>query len=161
MIAEIFNTTLLIRLVASFFCSAAFAVVFKADKRHLFAAGLSGIVTWFVYHLFVVVSDSVFIAAFLSTLAGAVFAEIYARVGRTPVTVILFASMIPIVPGGDLYYTMQHAIAGAGNEAIDYFIRTMSIALGIAGGIVVTALVFKIAFDKLAEHKKRKSKTNP
>lgn len=160
MIAEIFNTTLLIRLVASFFCSAAFAIVFKVAKRHLVAAGLSGIVTWFVYHLFAVISGSVFIAAFCSTLAGAVFAEVYARIGRTPVTVILFASMIPIVPGGDLYYTMQHAIAGAGDEAIEYFIRTMSIALGIAGGIVVTALAFRIMFDKIAEYKKRKSSEN-
>lgn len=158
MIAEIFTSTLLIRLAASFVCSMAFAIVFKAAPRHLVAAGLSGMVAYFVYHLIVVLWGSVFAAAFFSTFAGAAFAEIYARLRRTPVTVILSAAIIPIVPGGDLYYTMQRALVGDGDGAVRYFVQTMSIALGIAGGIVVVAVAFRIFFDKLAAYRRKHPK---
>ena len=158
MITEVFSTLLLIRIAASFLCSMAFAILFKVARRHLVAAGISGAVAYFVYHLAVALGGSFFVAGFLSTLSGAVYAEVYARLRRTPVTVILYAAIIPIVPGGDLYYTMQHALAGDGEGALRYFTQTMSIALGIAGGIVVAALVFRIVFAKIAEYKKRKSR---
>lgn len=156
--AEIFTAQLLIRLVTSFICSAAFAVLFKVAPRHLLAAGASGAVAYFVYHLTVGLGGGVFAAGFLSTAAGAAFAEVYARMRRTPVTVILSAAIIPIVPGGDLYYTMQHALSGEGATALEYFVRTMSIALGIAGGIVVVAVAFRIFYDKLAEYKRKHPK---
>ena len=158
MITEIFSTVLIIRLVASFLCSAAFGVVFKVAPRHLVSAGISGVIVYFVYHLVAGFGGSLFVAAFLSTVAGAVYAEFYARLRRTPVTVMLYAAIIPIVPGGDLYYTMQHALIGDGEGALKYFTQTMSIALGIAGGIVVSALVFKMLFEKMAERKKRRAK---
>lgn len=154
--SDIFTVTLLIRLVASFFCSAAFAIIFKVAPRHLVAAGISGVLTYFVYHLTLGLDGSLFVAGFLSTAAGAVFAEVYARVRRTPVTVILYAAIIPTVPGGDIYHTMQRALIGDGAGALTYLGRTMSIALGIAGGIVVSALVFRIVFAKIAEYKRRK-----
>lgn len=158
MIADIFTSVLLIRLVTSFICSAAFAVLFKASPRHLAAAGASGALAYFVYHVTIALGGGVFAAAFLSTSAGAVFAEVYARLRRTPVIVILSGAIIPIVPGGDLYYTMQHALSGNGAVALEYFVRTMSIALGIAGGIVVVAVLCRIFFDKLAEYKRKHKK---
>ena len=154
---EFFTYELLIRLIASFFCSIAFAVLFKSATRHLIPAGLSGVVTYFVYHLGLYFEFPLFAVAFLSTFAGASFAELYARMRKTLVTVILSAAIIPTVPGGDIYYTMQNVLLGNGNLAIKYLWQTMSIALGIAGGIVVVAIIFKIISDTIA--KKKTSKT--
>ena len=156
--SELFTVTLLIRLVASFICSVAFAVLFRVAERYLFAAGCSGVLVYFIYHLVLCIDPSMlFAAAFLSTGAGAIFAEVYARIRRTPVTVILSPAIIPTVPGGDIYYTMQRLLSGAADEAANYFFRTMNVALGIAGGIVVIAIVFRVATDWMNKLKKRKS----
>lgn len=154
MIGELFNTEFFVRILASLICSAAFAVLFHAAPRHLPAAGLSGALAYLVYHVIVFFGGHVFAAAFFATAAGAVYAEIYARIFRTPVIVVLSAAIIPIVPGGDLYYTMQGALIGNAEAALTNFVKTMSIALGIAGGIVVVALAFRILSDVLAEHRK-------
>lgn len=151
---EFFTTELLVRLVASFFCSIAFAVLFKSATRHLIPAGISGMLSYFVYHLGLYLSLPIFVVALLSTFAGATYAEIYARLRKTPVTVILSASIIPTVPGGDLYYTMQNVLLGNGDLAIKYLWQTMSIALGIAGGIVVVAIVFRVISDRIAKRKR-------
>ena len=156
--SDIFTLTLLVRLLTSFLCSIAFAVTFRVATRHLLAAGCSGVLVYFVYHLTLCIDPSMlFAAAFLSTTAGAIFAEVYARVRRTPVTVILSAAIIPTVPGGDIYYTMQRLLSGAGDEAWTYFTRTMSVALGIAGGIVAVAVAFRIIFDWINRSKKKES----
>lgn len=149
----------IIRLVTSFICSIAFAVIFKTATRHLIPAGLAGVAVYFVYHIVLYPTcEAFFAAAFLSTLAGGAMAEIYARLRRAPVTVILFAAIIPIVPGGDLYYTMQKILRSEWEEALRYFGQTMAVALGIAGGIVVASLAFRIFFEKLAQYKKKKGK---
>ena len=149
--AEFFTSVFFVRMVTSFICSAAFVLLFKAAPRHLLPAGLAGMLTYFVYYLVLFLGGHVFAAALFSTAAGAVFSEIYARMHRAPVIVTLCGAIIPIVPGGDLYYTMQHALASNGAMSLEYLWRTLSIALGMAGGIVVVALVFRIACDKIAE----------
>lgn len=152
----IFTTELLIRIITSFVCSIAFAVIFRAAERHLLFAGLSGVIVYFVYHVIVAIGGGVFLAAFVSTGFGAVYAEIYARVRRCPVIVMLSAAIIPTVPGGDLYKAMNKLLHADMNAALAHLSDTMSIALGIGGGIVVIALAFRIITDKILSKRNKK-----
>ena len=150
---NIFTLELLVRLITSFICSIAFAVIFRAATRHLIHAGISGVVVYFVYHVVVAIGWGVFAAAFFSTAVGAIYAEVYARVKRAPVTVILSAAIIPTVPGGDLYRTMRAILLSDSAAALKHLSDTMCIALGIGGGIVVVALAFRIISDRLKNRK--------
>lgn len=156
--SEIFTLTLLIRIITSFICSIAFAVIFRVASRHLLPAGLAGVIVYFIYHVIVCIGGGVFAAAFFSTAAGAAFAEVYARVRRCPVIIVLSASIIPTVPGGDLYRTMQAILLGNADKALIHLADTMSIALGIAGGIVIIALTFRIISDRLANRRAKNGK---
>jgi uncharacterized membrane protein YjjB (DUF3815 family) len=58
-------------------------------------------------------------------------AEIFARMFKAPATVFLITGIIPLVPGGGLYYTMDALIDG--NMAL--FAEKGIEAAGIAGAI--------------------------
>ncbi len=138
-----FTLTLLIRVAASFVCSLAFAVVFRVNTRHLVYTGIAGALIYFVYYTVEFVGAPIFVAAFLSTALAALFSEAYAVIKKAPVIILLAPAVIPIVPGGDLYYSMQRLLSGSWGGAIDALGRTLAIGLGIAGGIVVVSVIFR------------------
>ncbi len=142
----LFTTELIVRLITSLVASCAFAVVFKIAPRHLPYAAVSGALTYFVYHLVLYFNQTLLLAAFLSTVTAAVFAELYARIRRAPAMIILYSAVIPIVPGGSLYYWVQHLFSGDNVIASTYLGETIAVGLGMASGIVVVSLVFRTAF---------------
>ena len=156
---DFFTTELLIRLITSFFCSMAFAIVFKINKRHLLFGGLGGFFTYFAYHTVYFFLSSAFAAAYISTVIAALFAEFMARVRKAPTSVFLIPSVIPTVPGSNLYYFMQNLIHSNSTNAISQLVTALSVALGIAGGTVTVSIVFGTIQDKIAKNK-AKTKAN-
>ncbi|MBQ1260676.1 MAG: threonine/serine exporter family protein [Clostridia bacterium] len=157
--SDFFTTQLLVRLITSFICSIAFAVVYRVAPRHLIYGGISGFITYFVYHTVIFFAHSVFAAAFVSTMFAAIFAEVAARKRRAPTIVFLVPGVIPTVPGGDLYRGMRGLLAGNTAESTFYFLNTIKIGLGIAGGIVAISILFGTLTDRIAAAKARKAKT--
>ena len=68
---------------------------------------------------------------------------------------VLIPSIIPLVPGGRLYYTMRAIVDGDADSAKIYAMETIVIALGIAVGIVVISLVFYHISHKNIQYKVR------
>ena len=111
--------------------SAGFALVFELRRwQHIVAASFAGAMSWLVY----LMADD-FVGPigcnFLATVAVALLAEIFARMFKAPATVFLITGIIPLVPGGGLYYTMDALIDG--NMAL--FAEKGIEAAGIAGAI--------------------------
>ena len=150
-----FTQEFLVQLITSAICSAAFAVIFRVEQRHLVHTGIIGMLTYFVYYTSLYFGMPLFVASFASTAFAAVYAEIYARVKRAPTIVLLSPAVVPTVPGGDLYYTMQHILASRWEQAFLYLSRTLSVGLGIAGGIVAISIVFRIISEQCAKAKKK------
>lgn len=95
---------------------AAFSVVFEIrDIKMLLSASFSGFVSWLVFTLCAFVGTGIWadtIRYFIATLAVAILAEIFARVHKAPATLFLIIGIIPLVPGGGIYYTMEALING-------------------------------------------------
>jgi uncharacterized membrane protein YjjB (DUF3815 family) len=72
------------------------------------------------------------------------YSEIFARILKTPKTAFIFPAIVPMVPGGSLYYTMSHIISGNMDEALRYATSTLSMAIALAFGIVVVILWVKV-----------------
>ena len=151
---EFFSLELLVRIVTSFIATVGFAIMFKVKMRHLVWAGLSGVVTYFVYYIFEFIGAPLFTAALVSTTAAAIYAEIYARISRAPAIIILSAAVIPTVPGGSLYYSVQHILTEEYEEAFVHLGNTLGIGLGIACGIVLVSILSKIITEQLEKKKK-------
>ena len=133
-----FPIMLLVTLVASL----GFALFFNVNKRRIIPATLGGVFTWAIYYVLSLYIEGIFIPVVIASIFAAVFAETMSRITHTPVTGFFIISVIPIIPGRAMYYTMYNAVSGNLSACGEFGIMTMLYAGGIAVGIcVVTAVV--------------------
>jgi uncharacterized membrane protein YjjB (DUF3815 family) len=77
--------------------------------------------------------------------AFSVGAEIFARIKKTPITVYIVGGIIPMVPGGTIYYAMKNFLLGNMEEFGNKMIYMIKIGGAIALGIALAhAVVFWI-----------------
>ena len=94
----------------------------------------------------------------------AIYAEVLAYIYKTPTAVFFLISVIPLVPGRGLYYTMFYAVSTnweqCGAFALSTFESAAGIALGICaiGAVVQTWIAFKKHAEKLAHKQAQKLK---
>ena len=153
---EIFTKELLIRLITSIFCSIAFAIIFKVDRRHLPYIGICGLLTYFLFHVVIGIGGSVFVAAFASTCFTATYSEICARRMRAPAIIYIFTGVIPTVPGGDLYNAMRALLLTDYPGSLSYLSIAIMTGVGIAGGIVTVSILFGMFSDLVSSVRKKK-----
>ena len=130
-----------------------FAFFFNIKPKHVPFAAIGGTIATLVYVLIDMAGLNLFISNFVATLVCVVYSTVMARVLKTPSMVFITASIIPLVPGGALFYTMSNLILGNSATAKVYGLNTLQIALGIAGGIVVESLIVNIMTKIFASRK--------
>lgn len=134
----------LLQIATGFIGSIGFAVLYNIRGIRFVFASLGGLFSWsaFLGLGFLVQSEIAryFIVAALISL----YAEIMARVLKTPTTTFIITSLIPLIPGSSLYYTMTNAFLGNGGDFIARGIMTLSLSGALAAGIIVIAGLAKI-----------------
>lgn len=131
----------LIQIFTGFLGSLGFSILFNIRGLKLTIASLGGLISWTVFLLLAPLFPGEAIRYFFAAATVTVYSEVFARVLKTPTTTFLVASMIPLIPGGSLYYTMNYAL----NEQWSLFVQkafyTLELALALAVGIIaVTTL---------------------
>lgn len=144
----------IVTLVTAALATLGFSILFYVHPRRLTLATFGGVLTTAVYLLAGHFIGGELFPNLLAALAGAGFSEISARLTRVPVPVYMVPSVIPLVPGGGLYETMINFVAGNYGAAATAGMRTLQMALGIAGGIVI-ASVLGIIFRPRSKAKKK------
>ena len=119
--------------------SFAFGIVFNIRGKNNIYAALGGLFGWVVYLLVGKISTSTITQFFIAALAISVYAEFMAIWRKTPVTVFIISAMIPLVPGGTIFYTMQELIMGNYMESYKLGIYTIAIAGSMAMGILIAS----------------------
>lgn len=102
----------------------------------LICAG-GGALGWLVYLLAAPLVHSDITQSFFAALVIAAWSEIMARLRKCPVTSYLLVALFPLVPGGGIYYTMEHAMSGE----TSLFLETLLHTLGLAGALAVGVLM--------------------
>ena len=132
---------MVVQIIAALVGSVGFAIFFKMKGRQIALAGIGGAVTWMVYLFVQSFVTGYLVPYFAAAVFVAVYAEIMARINRAPATIFLTAAAVPLIPGGSLYYTM----AGLVNKDEVLFTQSgeaaIVIALAIAMGFVVVAVI--------------------
>ncbi len=136
--------TYAVQMVTAFLGSMGFSVLFNIRRTKLLIAGFGGALSWGVYLLFGGALDDGPLRCFLAAVGVTVYAEIFARIKKTPTTSFLVPGMIPLIPGGTLYNTMQFAIAGDWAQSGSAAAYTIRVALALAAGIIVVSSVMRM-----------------
>jgi len=124
--------------------SAGFAFVFELRRwQHILAASFTGAMSWLVYLLLEDVMGAV-ACNFMATVAVAILSEVFARLFKSPATVFLIIGIVPLVPGGGLYYTMDALIDGNMDLFVQKGLEAASIAGAIAAGSSLVSSVVRI-----------------
>ena len=126
---------ILIQLLSAFAGGFGFALVFGMRRRYLFFASLGALLGWGVYLLTDGLLDSYFLPPLFAAAFAVTYAELMARALKTPATLFVIPAIIPLVPGGSLFYTMSYAVRGEIESARSAGIQTLESALAIAFGI--------------------------
>ena len=127
--------TIVIQLLAAFAGSLGFSLLFGMRRRYLLAASLAGALAWGVYLAVDAWLGAPFLSCLLAAAAAALYAELLARALKSPATLFVIPAILPLVPGGSLYYAMSSAVRGDMAAARDYGSQTLEAALAIAAGI--------------------------
>ena len=123
---------------------AGFAIVYNIRQpSRIFFSSLGGFLGWATY----LASQSLgndLLAYFLATIVISIYSEIMARVFRCPVTTFLLISLFPLVPGGGIYYTMEHCINGDTSAFIETGLHTFGVAGSLAVGILLVSSLTRL-----------------
>ena len=137
-----------IEIFAAFFGTLGFAVVLRSKKEHLAALAVGGALSWLVYLLSSFAIDSEPFCYFIAAAVVAIYAEVFARIFKTPTTNILIPALLPMIPGGGLYYTMRFAISKDWQSFFSRGGATLAIALAIALGIISVSTVTRLILSR-------------
>ena len=92
----------------------------------------------------------------LATIAAAALSEIFARLYKTPATVFLIIGIIPLVPGGGIYYAMEHAINGETDLFLDVLFHTLGLAGSLAVGVLLVSSTVRLINSYVYRRRKMK-----
>ena len=124
--------------------SIAFSIEFNLRGKKLILATLGGTLAWIVYLIFSGIYVNDIPQYFLSAAAVSIYSEILARINKVPATVYLAISLIPLVPGGEIYRTMVAFINGNADVFVQKIMYTYGIAGAIALGVFAVTSIFRI-----------------
>ena len=101
-----------------------------------------GILTWAVYCLCLHFGMGPVASYFWGSVFASVYAESMARIRKYPAISYLVVSLFPLIPGSDVYFTMNYAVRG--NSVM--FNRHGMFTAAVAGVMAVAILLVSSAF---------------
>ena len=124
--------------------SLGFSLLFNIRGRMLLFAALGGAMGWTVYLLLGGEYPNDQMQYMLAAMAATLYAEVLARILRVPVTVFCVCSLIPLIPGGSLYYTMAYCLQGDNAGFYTRGIYTLTAATMLALGTMAVMMLTRV-----------------
>lgn len=144
-----------IQIIASTIGALGFAVLFNVrGTKKLLAAALGGGFGRALFSLLCLGIDSSVLCHFIVAMTVSFYAELMARVLKTPATVFIAPCLIPMMPGASLYYTMANALGDNVDGFLEKGIATLETATALAVGIIVATVVMRLILKVLPFFKK-------
>ncbi len=131
----------LILLLAGMAGTCGFALLFRMRKKLIPWAVLGALLTLTVYVICLRYLHHAFFQNLFPALCGALYAEVLARLTKSPATQYLICAIIPLVPGGGLYYTMYAFVTGNMETFHTELTQTARTAAGLAVGIIIVSVL--------------------
>ena len=137
--------------VWAFLACVPFGAVMNLHGKNLYLCSLGGAIGWFFYILSSPINNDI-LQYFIATVVISIYAEIMARILKIPVTGLLLVALLPMVPGGGIYYTMEYCVIGNNTMFIETGLHTLGIAGALAMGILFVSSFVRL-FGKIYNDK--------
>ena len=124
----------------------AFTLIFNIHGPGKLIAGCGGALGWLVYLL----GGKTILAGFFAAMAISLFSEVMARIRRCPVTGYQLVALLPLVPGGGIYYAMRYCLEGDTEQFLTALLNTLGMAAALAVGVILASALFRAVFFHLA-----------
>lgn len=134
----------LLQLLMSFLGTLGFSILFNLRGTKLFLAALGGMLSWCVYLLLEPYISGAPVRYFFCSFFLAFYAEVLARVLKTPATTFLIPPLIPLIPGSDLYYTMRFGLNRQWSQCLSQAFFTLKLAVALALGIIAVLSILGV-----------------
>ena len=149
---------LLIAVLAMFVATLGYCLIYNVPLRVLSSCATSAIAGWITYYSISKANGNTVAAAFAAAMVIALISEILARVVRTPASIILIIGVLPLVPGSQIYFTIEALMNGQYQRSISVGIETVGIAFALAMGILIVSTFVQLFFMFKNRWKKYKAK---
>lgn len=133
----------IIQVLAALIGTLVFGLIFNIRGKKLLVGALGGMLAWALFLLLGLWIPSEVARYFLVSVAIAGYAEIFARVLKTPTTTFVMVSLISLIPGSGLYYTVASALNGDLPQFLEKALHTLALAAALSLGIVVVSALVK------------------
>lgn len=155
--------TEILQLVMALLAALGFGLFFNLRRRLLIPAMVGGVLSWGVYLLGTHLFEGIFVPCLIASAVSALYAELLAHHFRAPSSIFFIITVIPLIPGRPLFYTMSSAVQANWADCYAYGMMTLQYAAAIAIGISMVWAIFEVLEEardrKLLErlHLKRRS----
>ncbi len=142
--------------------SLGFGFLFNVRGKRLCVATLGGLLAWLIFLLLGRFVDSEPLRYLIVSFCLSVYAEIMARVMKTPATIVTI-SLIPLIPGGSLYYTMAYAFQSDGTRFVSKAVYTLQLAAALAIGIIAATALVPLCYNLIKRgvcHDRKQKRTD-
>ena len=146
---------IIIKIIAGTIATLGFAILFRLKPSHWPFAMIDGLFACICYFGFTELFGGNFLPNLLAAFAASVFADLFARLCKAPSTVFILPGCIALVPGGTLYYAMSNLLSENREVAVEYFLITLTVGIGIGGGIIAASLL-RVTIQAISRKFKRK-----
>ena len=142
------------QIIAAALGTLGFAFLFSVAPRHLPLVTLGGALSWTFYLIAWEQGASVFVSTLVSAALICLWSEGMARLRKAPANIFLLTGIVPLLPGGALYYTMEAIVSKNMSQIVRKGAETGSIAVGIAVGIIIGSELFRL-YLSVRSHRRR------
>ncbi len=125
--------------------TSAFSLLFGLHSIDILLASGGAAVGWAIF-LVVPHAGSPAFAVFLAALAAGLYSEIIGWLRFRPATVYAIAAILPLVPGGGMYYTMLSTLEGNSTKTVELVMTTLMTAFAIAAGLAIANAVGRMIY---------------
>lgn len=133
-----------VKTVTAFAGSLGFGMIFNMKPRHLLPAAVGGMFSWILYYNLAAFLGDIFVPSVCAGMFSVLYGEILARIRRCPANLYVITTLIPLIPGGSLYYMMSNAVQNRWVISRRYGSELVMYALGLAAGICLMSALFDL-----------------
>lgn len=147
-------------IIASIFGTLGFGMLFKLKPSALVVCSFGGMITWCICLLTEYLGCGLFTSNLCASVFAILFSSFVAIKMKLPATILFTTCIIPLVPGGSLYYTMHNLIFRNYEMFYEYGSNSVLTAVGISGGMIIGSIFFAVIRKPHWEFKKHHNRLN-
>ena len=148
----------LIQILTAFCGTLGFGFLFNSRGKKLFFSAFGGMLAWLLFLLLETITPNEVFRYFLVSVIITIYSEHLARIFKAPMGTFCILSLIPLIPGGALYYSASHALGGDFTRFAESALNTLELSAALSLGIVVVTAAMRLSKTYRRFHKERSNR---